>query len=145
MEVAVLGRGHSLKAFDLLPKVERYVITNDFCGELKQKNIKAALSEAKGISHVCMHYRNIMRYMIRGGYYNEFPITERIIPHGTSSVVIQRKGAFCRVRMLNSRFRKIPHHETPLKALSTKIESLVSQIEPEDHHLGSTGIPSTII
>ena len=77
-QVAVLGRGHSLKAFSLLPKMDHYVITNDFCGELEQKNIKSTLAKAKSVSHVCQIYESV-RNMINGGYYDQFPITERVI------------------------------------------------------------------
>tara|TARA_B100001996_G_scaffold380337_1_gene367599 strand:- start:368 stop:1075 length:708 start_codon:yes stop_codon:yes gene_type:complete len=94
MKIAVLGKGPSLKYYSNLPKVNRYVIVNNFDQEVLQNDkIKEDLSKTP-VTHVANRNTLSMQGMIDNDMYSQLRIDEHIQPY-IDEMKCTHGGCYC--------------------------------------------------
>ena len=136
--IAVLGRGKSLSYFNMIPKVDTYVLVNEMAREIEHNNLHDKL-KGKNVIHLVNRSPQPPKEMIEAGYYESLNVKEiwvntfdrNMIPN---QYINRNSGTW------------LVNNTIPVKFLSEKIEKNVTNVFPADEHKnwsrGDTGIPS---
>ena len=94
MKIAVLGKGPSLNDYGILPKVDHYVIVNNFDQEvLQNEKLKDDLTTTP-VTHVANRNTLSMQGMVDNDMYKELNIVEHVQPY-VDEMKCHHGGCYC--------------------------------------------------
>ena len=94
MKIAVLGKGPSLNDYGILPKVDHYVIVNNFDQEvLQNEKLKDDLTTTP-VTHVANRNTLSMQGMVDNDMYKELNIVEHVQPY-VDEMKCPHGGCYC--------------------------------------------------
>ena len=136
--IAVLGRGKSLSYFNMIPKVDTYVLVNEMAREIEHNNLHDKL-KGKNVIHLVNRSPQPSKEMIEAGYYKSLDVKEIWVNCYEKDMIPNK--------YVNSNTnRRWSVKNIPVHFLSGKIQQEVTNVFPADEHtnwsIGNTGIPS---
>ena len=118
MKLAVLGKGPSLNNYSNLPKVDHYVIVNNFDQEvLQNEKLREDLSNTP-VTHVANRNTLSMQGMVDNDMYGQLNIVEHVQPY-IDEMRCGHGGCYCG-NFQDGKFNDGKGNEVPTKILDSK-------------------------
>ena len=135
MKIAVLGKGPSLNDYGILPKVDHYVIVNNFDQEvLQNEKLKDDLTTTP-VTHVANRNTLSMQGMVDNDMYKELNIVEHVQPY-VDEMKCPHGGCYCG-NFKDGHFEDGRGNKVPTKILDPEHKSFMFKSGEQVGHPGN--------